>query len=116
MHELPVISSILKIVEKHAADHQVKKVVAIHLQVGELSDLEDKWMQQYFDSLSKNSIARGAKLKIERIPVIMRCNNCGMSFSISVSDDSPSACPGCQSEKQTLVSGREYYIKHLEAI
>ena len=46
MHELPVINSILSVVLKHAAANQVKKVVAIHLQVGEMSDLEDAWMQQ----------------------------------------------------------------------
>jgi hydrogenase nickel incorporation protein HypA/HybF len=116
MHELPVINSILKIVEEHAVENQVKKVVAVHLQVGELSDLEDKWMQQYFDNLSKGGIAQGAKLKIERIPVVMKCDDCGMSFVIDIKDDTLSVCPGCGSKSQTMVSGREYFIKHLEAI
>jgi len=38
---------------KHAVTNNVNKVMAVHLQVGELSDLEDKWMQQYFDYLTK---------------------------------------------------------------
>lgn len=116
MHELPVIDSILKIVLKHAHDHHVKKVVAVHLQVGELSDLEDKWMQQYFDYLAKGGVAEGAQLKIERIPVVMKCEDCGMSYAVDIKADKSLACPKCQSLKYTMISGREYFVKNLEAI
>ena len=116
MHELPVINNILKVVLKHAGDNNVKKVVAVHLQVGELSDLEDKWMQQYFDHLAKGGIAEGAKLKIERTPVVMKCSDCGHSYVADIKKDKKLMCPECKSEKNTLVSGREYFIKNLEAI
>ncbi|MDA3896139.1 MAG: hydrogenase maturation nickel metallochaperone HypA [Desulfobacteraceae bacterium] len=116
MHELPVINSILKVVLKHAVDNNVNKVVAVHLQVGELSDLEDKWMQQYFDHLAKGGIAEGAQLKIERTPVVMKCNDCGHSYVAKIKEDKTLACPKCGSEKNTLVSGREYIVKNLEAI
>ena len=49
MHELPVMNSILDIVIKHAKMNNVKKIIKIYLKVGVLSDLEEKWMQQYFD-------------------------------------------------------------------
>ncbi len=116
MHELPVINSILKVVLRHAVKNQVTKVIAVHLQVGELSDLEDKWMQQYFEHLAKGGIAEGARLKIERIPVVMKCDACGMTYAIQIRNDPSPACPECQSLKQTMVSGREYVIKNLEAI
>jgi hydrogenase nickel incorporation protein HypA/HybF len=116
MHELPVINSILKVVLKHAVDNKVNKVVAVHLQVGELSDLEDKWMQQYFEHLAKGGIAEGAQLKIERIPVVMKCSDCGMSYTVDIKEDKSIVCLKCGSSKNTLVSGREYFIKNLEAI
>ncbi len=116
MHELPVMNSILAVVLKHAASNQVKKVVAIHLQVGELSDLEDAWMQQYFDYVSKGSLAEGAVLKIERIPVVMRCSACGHSFRINVKDGMKPLCPECGGDKHSLVSGREYLIKNMEVL
>lgn len=116
MHELPVINSILKVVLKHAVANNVSKVVAIHLDVGELSDLEDKWMQQYFDHLAKGGIAEGAKLKIKRIPVVLECDECGRSYSVDIKDDKDVACPDCGSKKSTMVSGRGYVIKNLEAI
>ncbi|MBU1196721.1 MAG: hydrogenase maturation nickel metallochaperone HypA [Proteobacteria bacterium] len=116
MHELPVIDSILKIVLRHAVENNVSRVVAIHLQVGEMSDLEDIWMQQYFDHLSKGGIADGAVLKIERTPVVLKCSDCGMSYAVNIKETPSYECPGCGSDKNTMVSGREYFIKHLEAI
>jgi hydrogenase nickel incorporation protein HypA/HybF len=116
MHELPVINSILSVVLRHATTNQVQKVVAIHLQVGELSDLEDAWMQQYFDYVSKGSLAEGAVLHIERIPVVMRCTACGHSFGIDVKAGTKTVCPGCGGEKHSLVSGREYFIKNMEVL
>jgi hydrogenase nickel incorporation protein HypA/HybF len=116
MHELPVINSILKVVLKHAVDNNVSKVVAVHLQVGELSDLEDQWMQQYFDHLAKGGIAEGAELKIERTPVVMQCMDCEHSYVANLKEDKALSCPECGSGKNTMVSGREYIVKNLEAI
>ena len=67
MHELPITESILRVVLKHAETNKVRRVVTIHLQIGKLSDLEDEWIQRYFDYLSKGTLAEGAKLKIERM-------------------------------------------------
>ncbi len=116
MHELPVIESILKVVEKHAHANKVNKVIGVQLQVGELSDLEDEWMQQYFDHLSRGGIADGAILKIERIPVVMQCNACRMSFAVNIREEAEVTCPACGGEQHTMVSGREYFVKNLEAL
>jgi len=116
MHELPVTKSILNICLKHAMSYGVQKIMAIHLEIGAMSDLEDEWMQQYFDYVSKGTLAEGAKLKIKRIPVVMRCNACGEKFEVDVKDMAGIRCPKCNAEKNyTLVSGKEYHIKNMEA-
>lgn len=116
MHELPVIKSIIGIVEKHAHENNVKKLIAVHLRVGELSDLEDKWMQKYFDHLAGNGIASGAVLKIERTPVVMQCDECDMKYVVQIKKDEDLNCPACSSRKYHMISGREYVIQNLEAI
>jgi hydrogenase nickel incorporation protein HypA/HybF len=116
MHELPVIESILKVALSHAAKNTVKKVAAIHLEVGELSDLEDEWMQRYFDHLSKDSIAEGAVLKIERIPVVMKCEDCDDSFKVDIKNVKDIVCPQCEGKNNKLISGREYFVKSMEVI
>ncbi len=114
MHELPITESILKIVLKHAETNNVRRVMSINLQVGKLSDLEDEWIQRYFDYLSKGTVAQGAKLKIERTPIMVQCNACSTSYEAEVEKLGDLVCPTCGERGGTLLSGREYYIKEME--
>lgn len=114
MHELPITESILKIVLKHAERNRVRKVIAVHLQVGKLSDLEDEWIQHYFDYLSKGTLAEGAKLKIERTPILVQCTACSNSYEAEMSKTDAFVCPACGEKGGTLLSGKEYTIKEME--
>jgi len=114
MHELPITESILKIVLTHAKKNDVRQVLAIHLRIGKLSDLEDEWLQRYFDYLSKGTVAKGAKLKIERTPITLQCNLCTASYPVEIANMSDAVCPACGKNDSKLISGREYYIKDME--
>jgi len=114
MHELPITESILKIVLKHAEMNNARKVLAIHLQVGKLSDLEDEWIQRYFDYLSKGTLAEGAKLKIERTPIMVQCHACSTAYEAEIARMDDLVCPACGEKGGTLLSGREYFIKEME--
>jgi hydrogenase nickel incorporation protein HypA/HybF len=114
MHELPITESILNIVLKHAGMNNARQVMSIHLQVGKLSDLEDVWLQRYFDYLSKGTVAEGAKLKIERTPVRVQCSACPVSYEAEVAEIGNLVCPACGGNRGTLLSGREYFIKTME--
>jgi hydrogenase nickel incorporation protein HypA/HybF len=114
MHELPITESILKIVLKHAETNNVRQVVTIHLQIGKLSDLQDEWIQRYFDYLSKGTVAQGAELKIERMPIRVQCDVCSNSYETEVAKLGDLVCPACGEKGGTLLSGREYYIKDME--
>ena len=116
MHELPVTESILNIALKHARAHNVERIVSISLRIGELSDLVNEWVQHYFDYLSKDTIAEGAKLDIERSPVVFRCDGCEKSFQVDIKKIKEVICPDCGGKKNTLISGREYYIKNIAVI
>ena len=116
MHELTVTKSIFEIVQKHAAKHKVNKVLSVNLEIGALSDLQNEWIQKYFDYLSKDTIADGAILKIERTPVVMQCDECAHSFEVDIKAMKEIQCPECDNKKCSLVSGREYYIKDMEVM
>lgn len=114
MHELVVMQSILDIVIKQAQNHNVRKVRAIHLEVGMLSDLEEEWMQHYFDYLSKGTLAEKAALRIKWLPVVFQCQECDKSFEAERNKLHDIACAFCGQKKLILVSGREYRIKNME--
>jgi hydrogenase nickel incorporation protein HypA/HybF len=116
MHELSVMESILNVVLKHARRHEARKVLGISLRVGEMTDLVDEWMQRYFDYLSRETIAEGAVLKIERSPVIFRCGSCDSEFPVHVREMKDVLCPICQGTETRFKSGREFFIKQIEVI
>jgi hydrogenase nickel incorporation protein HypA/HybF len=116
MHELPVTERILKVALQHASANDVKKILAIHLRVGELSDLEDEWLQRYFDYLSRDTLAENARLVIERAPIVLGCESCSCSFEIEKSQLGDAACPECGESRCRLISGREYFVKNMEVV
>jgi len=116
MHELPVIQTIMDLCLKHAARHGVRRILAIHLEVGEMSDLEDHWMQSYFDRISEGSIAEGAELLVKRTPVVMACSDCDQSFEVDLKKGSDIACPRCRGRNLTFVSGKDYKVVDMECL
>ncbi len=116
MHELSVMQSILDIVLEHARENKAEKVLNIGLQIGELTDLIDEWMQKYFDYLSKDTIAAGARLTIDRSPAIFKCEDCGNAFHVKLQEVDRITCSQCGGERVTLISGRDFYVDHIEVV
>ncbi|MDD5232343.1 MAG: hydrogenase maturation nickel metallochaperone HypA [Syntrophales bacterium] len=116
MHELAVTENILKTVLRHAEANGAQKVVAVNLRIGEMTDLVDEWVQRYFDYLSRDTIARGAEVRIDRSPVMFRCEGCGITFRVRLGEQDRIVCPACSGGKSVLVSGREFFIRNIEVI
>ena len=116
MHELAITEGILKVVLRHAAASGAGRVVGVSLRIGELSDLADEWLQRYFDYLSRDTIAAGASIRVERIPVVFRCEECGNTFPVKFREAKNIACPVCGREKAVMVSGREFTVQQIEVI
>ena len=116
MHELYVTKSIFQVVLKHATKGNVRQVISVNLEIGSLSDLEGEWIQRYFDRLSENTVVEGAKLNINRVPVVFNCSLCKQSFEINSPLDINLSCPHCRSREVSLVSGRDYRVKNMEVL
>jgi hydrogenase nickel incorporation protein HypA/HybF len=69
-----------------------------------------------FCAMIKDTPAEGAKLKIKRVPVIMRCDACGGTIQFDTKEITETRCPNCGSKEYSLVSGKEYYIDKMEVI
>jgi hydrogenase nickel incorporation protein HypA/HybF len=118
MHELQVTEQILSVALQHTEGRNVERITAIHLRIGELSDLEGIWIQKYFDHLSEGTLAENAKLVIEKVPIVLECGNCGGMVETNRRDMDEAICPQCEEEKPRfrLFSGREYMVTNLEVM
>lgn len=116
MHELQVTQLMLNVVLEHAKKHRVQKVLGVHLEIGRLKEFEQEWIQQYFDYLSKGTPAEGAKLKIEWIPIRLRCEGCSHSFEVDIKQLKDIHCPECTGTACSVISGRDYRVKQIEVL
>ncbi len=115
IHELAITESLLKIVLKHAEESNAEKVVSIQLQVGELRDIVEEWMQHYFDYLSKGTKAEGAKILVRTIPSTLRCEDCAHLFSADIRDDHL-PCPACACKRWQVTGGDEFLVESIGVV
>ncbi len=116
MHELPITERILEIVLKHASGLTISKIARIHLKIGALSDLEDEWIQHYFDYISRGTLAEKAELVIRHVPIVVRCTACSDTFEVTREQLGHAPCPHCAESRTELVSGREYLVENMEVL
>lgn len=111
MHELPITESIVRIAKEEAEKHNASKVKEIRIKVGELSGLIPDCIQLYFDMVSEGTIVHGAVLKIDKIPIKIRCNDCGFEEELPQRQFN---CSKCQSFNVKVIGGNEYLIDSME--
>ena len=111
MHELPVTQSILEIVLRHAREAGAKKISDLYLVIGQLASIVDDSVQFYWDIVSKDTPAEGARLHFRRIPAEFQCRDCGTGFKLSAVDFE---CPECGSARIHIVAGEEFYIEAID--
>lgn len=110
MHEMAIAEGILNIAFDYAAQNQSTKLVRITLNIGEMSGVEIEALNMSFEALTKNTIAEGAELVINWIPIIGECNKCGKEFKIARYNF---FCPECDGIL-ILKSGRELQVESLD--
>ncbi|MGN0714611.1 MAG: hydrogenase maturation nickel metallochaperone HypA [Anaerovoracaceae bacterium] len=114
MHELGIVTYVVKTVEKIAEENQVEKIAAVTLEIGEVSGvveeyLEDCW--KYFRE--KNPILEDAALEFEILPAVTWCEDCKTEYETVKYGRT---CPHCCSENTFLLAGGECNIKEILAV
>jgi hydrogenase nickel incorporation protein HypA/HybF len=112
MHELSVTQSILDIALRHAKQAGAQRILAIDLVIGDLTGFVDDSIQFYFDFLSKDSLAEGARLNFDRIAARARCTTCHAEYTPP--DSRLWTCPACGALGGEVVAGKEFSVASLE--
>lgn len=83
------------------------------LKVGDLRDFVEEVTQKYWDYLSIGTIANGAKIKFERVPVSAICHSCENIFHFEWRAKDKLCCPLCGNSDTELYSGTELEVKEI---
>ena len=113
MHEMGIVSAMLKTIEKVMIQQKLTKVEKIVLQVGELSGVVPRYLMDCFLMAVRNTPFRDTKLELDIISGMVRCNGCGLEFNGLQHD---LTCPTCGKGRDLQrLSGNELLIKEIQA-
>jgi len=116
MHELAITESIVEIALKAAEQSGARRVVEVHLRIGEMSHIAESILVQFIHHLSRGTIMEGVKVSIEWSPIILRCSDCETSFETARRDIVAKVCPSCSGKNFSIASGREFSVESIEVI
>ena len=111
MHELPITEGLLNLALKHANQAGAERITQLNLVIGQLASVVDDSIQFYWDIISKDTIAEGAKLEFRRVPAVLHCWNCEAEFTPNGRDY---LCPQCGSARVKVVAGDDFLLESID--
>ncbi|MGD9381169.1 MAG: hydrogenase maturation nickel metallochaperone HypA [Candidatus Thorarchaeota archaeon] len=123
MHEFSAACSIVEAAVQAAETHDVKRVTAVNVEVGEFTFLIPEQLEFNFEIASKKTILEGAMLKIKKVRGRIKCQQCAHEGVAQLQDEVPSQvamfapmkCPKCQSSATVITGGKDFVITNIEA-
>jgi len=111
MHEFSIMQGIFSLIEDTVAKNNLIKIDRVVLKIGKLRQIFPDFLQFAFETISQNTIASGAELIIEEVPITMRCKSCQEKFKV---EHNTYICPSCNATELELLTGKEILIVSIE--
>jgi hydrogenase nickel incorporation protein HypA/HybF len=110
MHEMSIVVSFVKMAEEYAVKSNAEKVIKVVLQLGEISGIEPRYINEFYPVVVEGTMLEGSELVIETIAASVFCNGCGTTYNPTKTDFK---CPNCGSEQCDVIDGRGLFIKEI---
>ena len=114
MHEMGIAMQIVEIaVASIPSDLKNAQVKRVNLKVGKLASVVPESLQFCFQIAIQDTPLRDADLKIEEIPLRIRCTDCQAEW---IANEPAFVCPECTGGSIEMLSGRELDITSIEVV
>ena len=111
MRELQSAQSILTKVLLQADLSNAKPIKTVNLAMGELTELDQTYIQRHWEEISKGTSAERADLHFRFIKARVQCMACFMEYEPV---DGKIHCPHCGSYGAKVLTGEEFYLESIE--
>jgi len=111
MHELTLCRNMVEIIEREAVSQIFQRVETVRMEIGVLSCVEPEALRFCFGTVTRGTLAEGARLEIVMMPADARCRDCGAERAV---DRWGTACQDCGSHQLDLCGGDRIRIKDME--
>ncbi len=118
MHEVSIAGAIIESVLGAAKKNNASKVKEIFLDIGELTALNPVQIEFIFKTITRGTVAEGAKYNIQLIKPLVHCGRCSYSGPVGFFEQlhfflPEIRCPQCGEPEVDIVAGRECCIKKI---
>lgn len=110
MHELAVCQALVGEVAAVARSNGASSVTDIYVSIGPLSGVEGPLLLHAFPLAAAGTIASGAILHLQEMPVRVGCGNCGAETEATVNK---LVCGQCGDWHTQLISGDELMLQRV---
>jgi len=111
MREFNLTKTFLDKVIRHVAENHAQRVIALHLALGEISELDRASIQNHWAELSKGTPAEHAQLHFRLIPAEVQCMACFQKYRPV---GKKIACPYCGSVGAKILKGEECHVESMD--
>jgi hydrogenase nickel incorporation protein HypA/HybF len=111
MHEISIMEQTLEMALELAIQQGASSIHSLKMRVGSMSGVVPEALEFAFDIVIQGTIADGATLEIETVPVICYCSKCKLEFQAL---DLFYECPLCGQISSQVLSGREIELTSME--
>ena len=114
MHELGIVTHVMKTLTDVAAENELTRIGSVTLEVGEVSGVIHEQILDCWDYMctKRGPLFTGCRLILETIPAVTYCSSCGKTYPTV---QYGRTCPHCGSGETWLQEGNECTIKEIEA-
>lgn len=113
MHEMALAEEVLQIVQDAAQREGFRRVLALWLELGQLSSVEPEALRFCFEAVARDSVAAGARVEIVAAAGAAWCNECSVPVALAALGD---ACPLCGGYRLRVTGGTQMRVQQLEAV
>jgi hydrogenase nickel incorporation protein HypA/HybF len=113
MHEIGLMQQALAIALEQAAGQGARQVHRVTFRIGAESGVVPEVIALAFDVTTRGTIARGAQLEIEHVPLTCFCAACAREFQ-PADGDLLHTCPHCHRSATEVRRGREFQLVSLD--
>jgi len=111
MDEREIANHVLAVVDQAAYQNAANRIVGLRLAVGGRRILDPDRLRTVFAEAARGTVAEGAELFVEVLPVRHHCQNCGHNFDAGGGD---LPCPECNHPRTELIGGEELRLRDME--
>jgi hydrogenase nickel incorporation protein HypA/HybF len=113
MNEVELMQRALDIAFQQAVQHGAQRIDKVTFRVGAESGVVPEVIEMAFAIAIQGTLAAGAQLAIDHVPLICFCPVCGQEFQ-PASGDLLHTCPLCDNVGAEVRRGREFEITSIE--